>query len=228
MTTDIGAILAASVRRRVPLAAVAEQPPAPRHETLQDRAVRLRRQQAARDAAWIARRPRRFADAELADLADQQDPRGQIARWLGRGAATLALFGSAGTGKTWAAYAVGNAAVRAGTWSIAYTAVDLLADLRPGGADPAATYDRVSRCDLLVLDDVGREQVTAWSLEQMQRLLDARSRERRRLVWTTNLAYDALGERYGDPVVSRLLDDAVAVRIVGEDRRTLAPEWAEL
>lgn len=197
----------------------AEPAPPADVETPDERDARLDRQHAARRAAWLERLPSRFTQASLDTLRDQQAPH-LLRDWLDREPGTdpralnLVLVGESRLGKTYAAYALGNAHVAAGGYAVAWTLADLNAALRPDG-DPTA-YDRVVGAGLLLLDDVGREQVTAWSLEQVQRLLDARNRERRRTVATTNLGYDTLVERYGDPVVERLLDDAEIVKVTGE------------
>ncbi|PZG48681.1 hypothetical protein C1I98_12485 [Spongiactinospora gelatinilytica] len=92
---------------------------------------------------------------------------------------------------------------------------------------------------MLILHDLGAEKVTEWSLEQLYRLVDARVRNRRELVVTTNLPYDERGfadtpleqrpvrpnlvERYGSRITERLLHGAVVVRVVGESRRKPVP-----
>lgn len=115
---------------------------------------------------------------------------------------------------TYAAYALGNAYVGSGGNAVAWSLADLNAALRPDGDDTA--YDRVTSVALLVLDDVGREQVSAWTLEQLQRILDHRNREGLRTVFTTNLDRAGLTERYGEPIVARMLDDCQVIRVNGE------------
>lgn len=191
-------------------------------EDVDDAADRLGRQLAARTARWHARLPARFATAALADVTDEQDPGRQARRWLTRPESrTLLLAGEPDRGKTHLAYAVGAAALTAGRWVEAWTAADMLATLRPGGDD--TLLDRLAAVDLLILDDLGREQVTSWSLEQLQRLLDARSRECRRQLVTTNLTYAQVTERYGSPIAGRLVDTATVVRVEGPCRRTPDP-----
>lgn len=192
-------------------------------ESDEDRAERLARQAAAKNAQWRHRLPTRYAAASLDSLVEQQDPEGRVRGWLDSAAVTLVLAGPADHGKTYAGYAVGNEAVARGYYALAWTVADLNAALRPGADLPERTYERAVGCDLLLLDDLGREQVTAWSLEQLQRILDARNRERRRTVVTTNLSYEQVADRYGSPVAGRLIDDAIIVKIEGERLRKAAP-----
>jgi DNA replication protein DnaC len=191
-------------------------------EDEQDRAERLDRQRAGRIAAWERRLPVRFAHADLADVTDEQDPAGRARKWLARTESlTLLLTGEPDRGKTHIAYAVGRDALAAGVWVEAWQVADLNAALRPGGDE--AAYDRIVAVDLLLLDDLGREQVTDWSLEQLQRILDARSRARLRQIVTTNLTYRQTCERYGTPIAGRLNDAATIVKVEGPSRRTPDP-----
>lgn len=188
------------------------------------------RQAANRHAAFERRRPSRYACANYDRLRPEQDPGGLVSGWWERGPRSLVLAGPVRTGKTTAAYAIANAAHAALCWVVAVTAADLSADLKPDG-DPLA-YDQAVACDLLVIDDLGRERVTDWWLEQLQRLVDARCAHERRLVVTTNVTapdpdqlYDQLVTRYGDPVVERLIDDGGVVALDGPAVRKVVTEW---
>lgn len=176
----------------------------------------------ARVEAYRARVPSRFTDASLTDLTPAQDPGGHIRSWWGNGAATLILRSDTpGVGKTHAAYAVGAEAIESGATVAAWSMLDLNDALRPGG-DPDA-YQWAQITDLLIVDDMGRERITDWTLERLQGLLDARWREQRRQLVTTNLDGPAFLARYGQPVVDRIRDASRAVVMPGKSRRTVAP-----
>lgn len=186
-------------------------------------------QAANRHLGYIRKRPRRYADALYATLYPEQDPRGLVSGWWARGPRTLVLAGPSRTGKTTAAYAIANTVHNLREWVIAWTAADLSAALKPDG-DPNA-YDHAVACDLLVIDDLGRERATDWWLEQLQRVVDARCSDERRLVVTTNAApdpgeaYDALVARYGDPVIERVIDGGGIVALDGPAVRKVVTEW---
>jgi DNA replication protein DnaC len=203
------------------LRAAAETVEVPEGETQQDRAERLERQRTGRVAKWAERLPAMYADATLAGLHDWQDPEGRVRGWLERtDSLTLVLVGPADRGKTHAAYAVGAAALAGGATVIAYTLADLNAAMRPDGDSNA--YDRAVSYDVLLLDDLGREQVTPWSLEQVQRILDARTRDRLRTIITTNLTSPQIEERYGSPVLGRITYSATIAKIEGPSLRKAA------
>ncbi|WP_433078932.1 ATP-binding protein [Dactylosporangium sp. CA-052675] len=186
-------------------------------------------QAANRHLNYVRRRPSRYADATYDTLYPDQDPRGLVSGWWTRGPRTLVLAGPSRTGKTTAAYAIANVVHNLRNWVIAWTAADLSAALKPDG-DPAA-YDHAVACDLLVIDDLGRERVTDWWLEQLQRVVDARCGNERRLIITTNAApdpaqaYELLVARYGDPLVERLIDGGGVVTLDGAAVRKVVTDW---
>lgn len=187
-------------------------------ETDEDRAERVTLARRNRVTRWERRLPARYVDAALDQLDGVQNPDGIVAGWVDSGRLNMVLAGNPGAGKTYAAYAVGNHAVRALGWSVeGWTAPDLNDALRPGGGGT----EGIETCDLLIVDDLGRERVTEWTLEQLHRILDARNRAKLRTIVTTNMTSDQWVRRYGAAVVDRVLDDAVVVRVNGPTRRVM-------
>lgn len=188
------------------------------------------RQAANRAIVYTRRRPTRYANATYNQLTPAQNPDGKITRWWDHGPRALVLAGPARTGKTTAAYAIANDVHNRDTWVTVWTAADLSAALKPDSTEPFA-YDYATTCPLLVLDDLGRERVTDWWLEQLQRIVDARCAHQRRLIVTTNsgpnadAAYDELATRYGHPVVERLIDDGGVLVLDGPAVRRVVNEW---
>lgn len=76
---------------------------------------------------------------------------------------------------------------------------------------------------MLVLDDVGgnRRELSAWQGGAIRDLIDARHSHRRPTFITTNYhSWDRLAERYGDHIVSRLIDASGGMLMLnGPDRR---------
>lgn len=161
----------------------------------------------------------------LSTLDAGQHPQ-RIAAWLADPEArTLVLFGGTGTGKTKAAIAAGYAAAGQGVHTRFTSQLDYLLALRPGGTDdPGAFRERYAGTGLLILDDLGAETEDASQFvrQEIVALLDARLRQDRRQIITTNLMPAALADAFGDRTVSRLRDRAVILTIEGDDRRNLA------
>lgn len=216
------AALARLLRRMPPEAARAEIPEIPRSETTEEARARRALAMEHRGRTWEARVPTKFRGARLDDLDADQHP-AAVRAWLASDSPMLVLAGkSPGNGKTHTAYAIGWAAHESGQWVNAWTMADLNAALRPVGDEhePQAWFT-VSRCDLLIIDDLGTERRTEWTQEQLHRLLDTRGRERRRTIITTNLSSAEIEDprRYDSRIADRILDEAMALKFEGRTRR---------
>lgn len=182
--------------------------------------VNFEQQQAARrETAWCDEVGPVLAGATV-DTLD-----GDLARWVaewidGDRTADLVLMGSVGCGKTWAATAAARTAhmdFMAVRW---WTVPSLMEALRPDGNRSGALIG-AQCCEVLVLDDLGRDKPTDWTLEQLHLVLDERNRFARPTVVTSNLSPEDLGRRIGRQATSRLLGGDVigGVPAATDDRR---------
>jgi DNA replication protein DnaC len=145
----------------------------------------------------------------------------------GRGAY---VCGPVGTGKTHLASAVARMAVDA-RMSVRVTDMPgILASLRATFGTSRTEGDvlgSLSRCDLLVVDDLGKEPPTDWALSQVFRVVNDRYETMRPMVVTTQYGRKELIGRLGrdgDPgtalaIVSRLRETCDRVELTGRDRR---------
>ncbi|MBC8170954.1 MAG: ATP-binding protein, partial [Anaerolineae bacterium] len=135
----------------------------------------------------------------------------------------LLLEGTYGCGKTHLAAAVANLRLRQGDPVLFITSPDLLDHLRAAYAPNSdstydETFDRVRNTPLLILDDLGVENPSAWAQEKLFQLLNHRYNHNLPTIITTNMNIDRLDAR----VRSRLLDDTRThrVSITAPDYRT--------
>lgn len=168
-----------------------------------------------RDQRWEAVAPVRFRGAQLADVDEHHAA--VLARWASTLEENLVLFGPVGTGKTHAALAAVREPVRATVTCRFLPVVELLDMLRPGGPDGA--LQELCRVDLLVLDDLGHERPTDWTVERLGAVVNRRWLEQLPIVATTNLEPPQLREAVGERTFSRLMGDATVVKLTGTDRR---------
>jgi DNA replication protein DnaC len=109
----------------------------------------------------------------------------------------LYMCGPCGAGKSHLAAAIANHAATRGLGAAYASTPDLLRFVRRGVAISAADerLDALMEVDLLVLDDLGTERMTAWASEQLFVLLNARYLAERPTVLTSNDRPEALPAR---------------------------------
>ncbi|HEV2405353.1 MAG TPA: ATP-binding protein [Ktedonobacterales bacterium] len=128
----------------------------------------------------------------------------------------LVLRGGYGTGKTHLAAAIANYRLAAGSPVFFSIVPDLLDHLRGAFAPNSeltydALFDRIREVELLVLDDLGAENGTAWASEKLFQLLNYRYNFRTPTVITTN---SRLLSHMDDRIASRLSDVGLVQNVV--------------
>ena len=139
----------------------------------------------------------------------------------------LLLFGSTGLGKTFLSTCIAEA-VSARGFSVAYdTAINIVAayeTIKFGSGDGEAAAERAARyerADLLIIDDMGTEMGTAFTVSALYNLINNRLMARRPMIINTNLLPETLSEKYSPAVASRLLGEFLPLRFFGDDIRLL-------
>ena len=133
----------------------------------------------------------------------------------------LLLQGGFGCGKTHLAAAIANFVVGMGVPTLFLTVPDLLDTLRFSYDSEDTTFeqrfDEIRNAPLLVLDDFGTQNATAWAQEKLFQIVNYRYINKLQLVVTTNLDLDEIESR----IRSRLADPELvsAVRIAAPDYR---------
>ncbi|WP_329307089.1 ATP-binding protein [Streptomyces sp. NBC_01260] len=156
-------------------------------------------------------------DVAEAAVAPSQGARRQVTT-----GPSLLMAGIVGAGKTHQAYGAVRQLVQDGVgvrWR-ATTAADLYADLRPRpGADNERELAAVSRCPLLIIDDLGAAKASDWTEEITYRLINRRYNHMLPTLITTNLRISDLRAYLGDRVTSRLAQMTTRVEFEPVDRR---------
>ncbi|PWB68832.1 MAG: DNA replication protein DnaC [Anaerolineales bacterium] len=133
----------------------------------------------------------------------------------------LLLQGGYGCGKTHLAAGIANFAVEMGVPTLFLTVPDLLDTLRFSYDSEDTTFeerfDEIRNASLLILDDFGTQNATAWAQEKLFQIVNYRYINKLPLVVTTNLALDEIEAR----IRSRLADPELvtACRINAPDFR---------
>jgi DNA replication protein DnaC len=199
------------------------------------RATRIGKIRAGRLEARIPNRYRAISFEQLpgTDLAPFPEQTRVVRRFVdridenldaGRG---VWIMGDVGTGKTVLAMLVSKAALDAGRTVAIYSLPRLMSMIRKAIEEEQGVVgllDRLAAVDLLHVDDVGAENPTDWTLEQLYSIVNARYEDCRSIVMTTNLDPSQLAEQIGERTVSRLIEMCGdPVPLFGEDRRRELP-----
>lgn len=156
-------------------------------------------------AQAIGGKPAQLAAAAIKEACQTyaNEPRG----WL-------ILAGGTGAGKTHLAYAIAKVCLDRNQAAMWATVPDLLDRLRASYGEDTydATLTALQTVPLLVLDDLGTEHATAWAVEKLFQIINARYNARLPLVATTNL--DLRQAPLDGRIKSRLLDTQLARTLV--------------
>lgn len=134
----------------------------------------------------------------------------------------LLLFGTVGTGKTYAAACVANALIDKG-YPVLMTNFARIANTVSGMFEGKQEYyDSLNRFPLLVLDDLSAERKTEYMQEIVFNVIDSRYRAGLPLIITTNLTNEEIkhpSELAYQRTFSRLLEMCLPVKVEGVDKR---------
>ena len=151
----------------------------------------------------------------------------EYARNFSLEAGNLLLFGSAGLGKTFLSTSIAKEVSERG-FSVAYDmAINIIASyetVKFGGPDPEAAQSAIRRweaADLLIMDDLGTELSTGFTVSAFYQLLNTRLMSRRPMIINTNLLPEEFEKKYSAAIASRLRGEFTLLRFTGDDIRRL-------
>ncbi len=153
----------------------------------------------------------------------------EVYRQNGQG---MFIGGGCGSGKTHLSAAIALSLMEKGYYVILESSIDILAAVKSaydtrayGEADGLEPY---LQCDLLVIDDLGKEQCTPWAASMLYRLINYRYCEMKPTIITTNYDMEHLVDRltpHGDSpsaaeaIISRIGESSIGVSMNFADRR---------
>lgn len=167
------------------------------------------------------------------DIAKEYADNFPIHREIGDG---LYIEGPNGTGKTHLAAAIALQLIEQGIPVICKTSSDLLMDIRRSYDDSSMNevqiLDIYKRVDLLIIDDLGKEQCSDWSMSTLYSILNDRYEDMKPTIVTTNYSTDALAVALTPKgfdgtkitaIISRLREVSRVMTMEWDDARTGGP-----
>jgi len=131
----------------------------------------------------------------------------------------LILWGDVGTGKSYMASAIANELIEK---ECSVEIRDMGFYLNCRYEDRAERIESVAKPDLLVLDDMGIERDTGFSLETLFSVVDSRYRSNKPMIITTNIRLAAMHQStdiHYRRIFDRILEVCVPVEFTGESLR---------
>lgn len=141
----------------------------------------------------------------------------------------LLLYGATGLGKTHLSTSIAQVVIKNG-YDVRYESAQRLFEVfeesrftRYEREEENPTYDWF-HCDLLILDDLGTEAITQYSVSCLYHLLNTRINAGLSFIINTNLFDDDLMKKYQDRIVSRIFGTCRTLLFVGNDVRKVRIE----
>jgi DNA replication protein DnaC len=147
------------------------------------------------------------------------------------GAESLLIWGDPGNGKSHLAAAICHKLKERGKIPVFQTMTELLERIRSTFRQQSRESEReimaaLQDCDLLVLDDLGAEKVSDWTLDVLFRIIDGRYRQKKPTMFTTNFSPTELLYRFmpdkssaeHEIAAKRIHDRIIEMSIIVENR----------
>lgn len=138
---------------------------------------------------------------------------------------SLILYGNTGLGKTHLSLAIANAVIDKGYNVVYGSAHNLLSQIEKEHFGRLQSDDSpeetVLNADLLILDDLGAEFSTTFTVSQVYNIINTRLLTGLPTIISTNLWYDEISEKYGNRVYSRIIGGYTPLEFAGRDVRQL-------
>ncbi len=140
----------------------------------------------------------------------------------------LIFYGPTGVGKTFLTHCIAKELLDSGHTVVYLTSLQLFDILEKNkfgkNEDVETTGEQISylvNSDLLIIDDLGTELTNSFTNSRLYYFMEERHLQQRATIFSTNLSFQELRERYGERIFSRFTGYYNFCKIVGNDLRPL-------
>ena len=135
----------------------------------------------------------------------------------------LLFYGNAGLGKTFLSHCIAKELLGTAHTILYLTSYELFEILGKSIHEEDSTQptssEHILNCDLLIIDDLGTELMTSFTMSRLSVCINERFLNRRSTIISTNLGISELSTLYGERNWSRILSSYSLLRFFGEDIR---------
>lgn len=142
-----------------------------------------------------------------------------------REAENLILYGTPGLGKSFLSNCIAGALLEKGVTVLYLTSHSffeaMARDIRRAEEpeEPSTSSDYILSCDLLIIDDLGAELSTAFTISKFNYCLNERLLRNKATILSTNLMLENIESFYGDRNFSRIIGNFTPMYFFGDDIR---------
>lgn len=138
--------------------------------------------------------------------------------------ASLLFTGGTGLGKTFLSGCIARAVAEKGFSVIYDTAIQIISDYEnvrfsDNSEESRRSLNKYTSCDLLIIDDLGTEMVTQFTISALYQVINTRLIQGKQTIVSTNLDPHGIRTRYSPQIASRLLGEFELISFLGEDIR---------
>ncbi|QSZ27092.1 ATP-binding protein [Aceticella autotrophica] len=137
---------------------------------------------------------------------------------------SLFFYGNSGLGKTFLCNCIAKELLDKGKVVLYRTSSDLIEDLRANKLNSdnnsySSYFELLKQCDLLIIDDLGTESITAFSLQEIFNIINTRLLMCKKFIISTNLSISEIMVIYPERIYSRIFGNFKMLNFYGEDIR---------
>ncbi len=168
------------------------------------------------------------ADRPREEMTDVFNSCKRYAQAFDKDSKSLYFYGRTGLGKTHLSLAIANEAIKKG-YNVIYgsviTFLNKMEKEKFGKADiQTDTESLLVDADLLIIDDLGAEFSTAFTISAIYSIINSRIARGVPTIISSNLSVSELKERYPESVASRIIGNYIPVEFIGKDIRQIMNE----
>jgi len=137
---------------------------------------------------------------------------------------SLLFSGATGLGKTFLSACIARSVADQGFSVIYETACRVFSDFEDERFGSDGNYGSTRKyfdCDLLILDDLGTEMTTQFTISVLYNIVNTRMMEGKSTVISTNLLPEAIEKRYSPQIASRIVGTYRLIKFAGNDIRQM-------
>jgi len=132
----------------------------------------------------------------------------------------LLFYGSSGTGKTFLSHCITKELMDKGYFVVYRTAEELIKGLKEVRFNGDNSLEELLiNCDLLIIDDLGTEQISDFTKTEMFNLLNTKLLKGKKMLVSTNFTLGNISSTYTERITSRLLGNFTACKFFCDDIR---------